>query len=412
MQTVNRATEDRKNVVLFLIIVFILFVTGCESPNLLFSAATGQSESNEGTSNTRKLVEEKSAELLSVMEETEIWRNQTNIGIYEITAKYCDIEVPEVPYQVPDIDFESLTTDKQDALIGELGAFLESQGRMKPQVTVMVFDEAEIPEGYSESPEFVYFDDYGIDKSRLGNYEILRQLLFNSMGVEYVDAPTSRANINIGTLWNNDWYEYCFPTENITIRYKYLGDWYNVNANPLETAEKAKFESALEEWEDCPNTTFTMDEEPYNAFYRAVWEGSTFGLVFVLEYQDLGTLFGEGTDGIWGFSTHIGEGGPKQAIVFDEDHNDTGDNRTPLHEIGHSLGFWHEAQRMDAIEYLEYPPLHQGIMYGPFDWDSIMMKGGYAIVDEYEDLWSPPRTHTWTTYGISTRDAAAIGYMY
>ena len=391
---------------LALTILTTLLIVGCDGPSSSTSAVTDDGTVDAQTV-SRRLIEDKSAELLTIMEETEIWVKQTNIGIYEITAEYFDIQIPDIPFQVPDIELESLTMVQQESLIEELDAYIKIQAGLKPEMTVMVFDEESIPEGYSESKDFIYYDDYGIEKSRLADYEVLRRLMFYAADLEYESSPDSRANITISNLWNNDWYEFCLVDNNFEVFRN--GEW--VNANPLEYNEKQKFLEELERWEDCPNTTFTMDEEPDNAFYRTVWTAGTFGLVFVGEYQDLGTLYGHSTDSIWGFSTHIGEGRSKQAIVFDEDHSD--DDRTPLHEIGHSLGFYHEMERIDAGNYLVNPQFpSRGLMFGPFDFDSIMIKGDLEIKPPYDNDGIPPDGDTYWTEGLSASDKAAIAYMY
>ncbi len=134
-----------------------------------------------------------------------------------------------------------------------------------------------------------------------------------------------------------------------------------------------------------------------------VWEaGTPFRFPRVSRQSDYVSFVAEGFN-----ASAVGRKTGRQFVYLEED----ADLRTAIHEIGHTVGLYHEHSRPDASQYIEvhHENLSPGAIaqfsqpatseiQGPYDYDSIMHYDRYAFSENGQPT-------------ISTRNGAAIGHL-
>lgn len=180
--------------------------------------------------------------------------------------------------------------------------------------------------GASEDENYLYFEENAVSKLNFGAASVIKLLC----GIpQNADVNTKGYRSDVSPIWDTG-YRYAFKKDHFT-----------------ET-EKESFRSQLAEWMGVIyNRTFTTNEiksefeiEADSHQYR-LWHIGCYYLSMVSKETTTKDYLG-----LSGFPGKL----PWQFIYLY--NNNTTDNRTILHEIGHNLGLMHEQQRWDSVNHL------------------------------------------------------------
>lgn len=248
----------------------------------------------------------------------------------------------------------------------------------------------------SEPDDMIYY----IGTQAYNKFDILRQAEIKteeSQELGKIQLRAARLNPSI-----------CWPTAPKTIDYRF--------ENNVSTNTKTGIAVAMKEWETAANKRIKFNEIPNSTWNQLMWTIICSWHICIKESNSAenGSSFGFG----YCFWSTITLPQPKPGISY---------STTYLHELGHILGLIHEHQRSDRdnfvvvnlnnvkttvlLDYIKLP----SVVYGEFDFNSIMMYGSLAgSIDGIKPCMTKKNDgSTWERkYVLSDLDKAKIKEIY